>query len=306
MKLQILLLICACAFSSCQMAQKAQTSDFSNQTNINQQIETSASNKPPEVKKTVDVSRFSSVKIKRTAQKNKFSLKIDVEYPQLKKAKTPPEIQFNQFIKRQVDEQISDFTEYLEDKEKNAKTKVKGEYEINLNYTVDYFSDSFTSVVMNWNGFSGYLNYDYFPTTINYDLKKGQTVEQKDIFEDGANYLGKLSETSRKVLKRTCLSCGCGEKINAGDPLPEDQIPKDEATNSQNSNSAANMFSVQGWYEGGTEPEEKNFRNWSITAEGLKITFGEYQVGPGCIGIIDIVIPFSDLQPILRKDLNIN
>lgn len=309
MKLQILLLICVCVFCSCQTAQKAQTNDFSNQTNINQQkIETSANNEASEIKKkTVDVSRFSSVKVKRTDQKDKFSLKIDVEYPQLKKAKTPQEIKFNQYVKKQVDEQIKDFNDFLiDEKLKEVKVKNKLEFEINLDYTVDYFSDNFTSVVMNWNGYSGYLNMDYFPSTINFDLKNGKAVEQKDIFEDSVNYLEKLSESSRKILKHTCLYCGCGNGISPGDPLPEDQASKDEATNSQNSNSAANMVSVLGWYERGTEPEEKNFRNWSITADGLKITFGEYQVGPGCIGIIDIVIPFSELEPILRKDLNFN
>ena len=60
------------------------------------------------------------------------------------------------------------------------------------------------------------------------------------------------------------------------------------------------------FFERGTAPTEENYRNWSIVSEGLEITFGEYQVGPGCIGIIHIVIPFDSLKPFLKKDLNFN
>lgn len=305
MKFQILLLFCLSLFCACQISQKAQRNEFLSEVNSNHQaIVNSVENKDTvEKPKPVDDSRFSSVKIKRTDRKSKFSLKIDVEYPQLKNAKSPQGIKFNQYVKKQVDEQILNFTNFLTDKEKETKSKVKGNYEINLDYKIDYFSNSFISVLMDWNGFSGYLNMDYFPSTINYDLKNRKAVELKEIFEPNSNYLKKLSELSRKILRKTCLYCGCGNNISAGDPLPEELIVEETKT-SENNNAAANMFSVSGWYERGTEPEEENFRNWSVTAEGLKITFGEYQVGPGCIGIIDIVVPFSDLQPIFRKDLN--
>lgn len=287
-----------------------QMNETLNQTSADIKNEISSSNNLKKTeKKPVDVSRFMSVKIKRTNQESKFSLKINVEYPQLKNAKNPQEIKFNQYVKKQVDEQIKDFNDFLvNEKLKEVTVKNKLEFEINLYYTVDYFSDNFTSVVMNWNGYSGYLNMDYFPSTINFDKKNGKVVEQRDIFEDDVNYLEKLSELSRKTLKRTCLSCGCGNGINAGDSLPEHLIEEAERKN-QNVNTDANSkiyYQDSLFFEEGTKPEEDNFRNWSITAEGLKITFGEYQVGPGCIGIIDIVIPFGDLQPILRKDLNFN
>lgn len=305
MKIQIFLLICVCVFCSCQRTQKAQTNDYSNKSVGNQQANVSSTaNESVRTEKTkaVDASRFSSVKINRTDQKNKFSLKMKIEYPQLKNPKTPQENKFNQYLKNQVDEQISDFINFLTNKEKDAKSIVKGGYELNLNYTINYFSDDFASIVMNWNGFSGYLNYDYFPSTINYDLKKGEAVEQKDIFEPSMNYLEELSILSRKILNGTCLSCPCRNGISAGEPLPEEMIVKE--TKTENSNTTANTSFTSGWYERGTEPKEENFKNWSITSEGVKITFGEYQVGPGCIGVIDIVIPFADLQPILKKNLN--
>lgn len=305
MKFQVLFFIFAGLFCACQISPNVQTKEVSNEANSNLQTNTAPSvrNRPENVKKRpVDVSRFSSVKIKRTDLKSKFSLKIDVRYPKLKGAKTPQEIGFNQYVKNKVDKEILDFTNFLADKEKGSKSKDKNEYEINLDYEVEYFSDAFASVLMNWNGFSGYLNMDYFPSTINFDLKTGKAIKLKDVFESDSKYLVTLSELSRNILRKTCLSCGCGNGINSGDPLPDELIAEKDNRSPNSNNEKPAIMSPS--YLSGTEPDEENFTNWSIVANGLKITFGEYQIGPGCLGIIDIVIPFKDLQPILRKDLN--
>ncbi len=281
MKIQVLILFAVLFVCACQISQKAQTNEVSNETILNQKtIVNSSENTQSKVEKPkpVDDSRFSAVEIKRTEKKNKFSLNVDVEYPQFKKAKTSQEIKFNQYVKNQVDEQIADFNNFLvNEKMKEVKVKNELEFEINLDYKIEYVSENFTSVLMNWNGYSGYLNMDYFPSTINYDLKKGKAVELKDIFEPNSEYLEKLSGLAIEELKRTCLSC-----------------PSDGGK--------GGMFDLTE----AVSAKEENFSNWSVTAEGLKITFDEYQVGPGSVGIIHIVIPFDDLQPMLKKDLDFN
>lgn len=178
--------------------------------------------------------------------------------------------------------------------ERHKKGKSKGEYEINLNYDVEYFSANFASVLMDWNGYSGYLNMDYFPSTINFDFKKGKVVELKELFESDKKYLEKISELSIEKLKRTCLMCPCKDGTSAGEPLPDGVV--------NNGNMIVGTFDLNE----AVSAKKENFSNWSITTEGFEITFNKYQVGPGCIGIINIVIPFADLQPILRKDLNFN
>lgn len=308
MKIQIVLILVAFFVCSCQISQKAQSNENPNAGVSNQNTANENENQQTKVGNSneVDESRFSSVKINRTDKKKYFSLKINVEYPQLKNAKTLQEKKFNQYVKKQVDEQILDFTNHLSGR--NTKTNSGMEYEINLSYEINYVSKDFVSALMSWNGFSGYLNMDYFPSTINYDLRKGKMIALKDIFEPNTNYLNKVAEESRKILKRTCLMCGCGNGIKPGDPLPENLI-KEAETKNQNANTDANskINYQDGLFFGeGTKPKEENYSGWSITSEGLKITFGEYQVGPGCIGIIHIAIPFADLQPILRKDLNFN
>ena len=308
MKLQILLLFCTLVCGSCQVSQQAQTTNAQDISNVQQQAVLTSDEHAQSITESpelVDETRFGSVKIIRTVLKEKFSLSINVAYPQIKKSKTRQETKFNWYVKKQVYDQISDFTKFLVNKEKSVKDKSKPEYEINLSYNIDYASDKLLSIVMDWNGFTGYLNYDYFPATINYDLKKERTVSLEELFEPKSKYLEKIAEESRKILKRTCLSCGCGQNIHAGDPLPESMMKKAEEHNQKADGNANSMISFQDSYffEKGTEPKEGNFANWSIAPTGLKITFGEYQVGPGCIGIIDITIPVSDLQPSLRNNI---
>ncbi len=296
MKVQILILFLIASSCACQVSHQAQMNEVSNKTNLNLgTVANSSENKSLKVDKPkpVDDSRFSSVRIKKTIQKPKFFINVNVEYPKLKNVKTSPEIKFNQYVKKQVDEQIADFTNFLVDKEKEVTSKVRRKYEINLDYKIEYVSDGFISALMNWRGYTGGMNEDYFPSTINYDLKKGKVIELNELFESESKYLEKLSEVSLERLKRTCLYCPCKDGTSAGEPLPEGVI---------NDANKGGMFDLTE----AVSAKEENFSGWSIVAEGLKVTFHEYQVGPGCIGIIDIVIPFADLQPILRKDLNFN
>jgi hypothetical protein len=311
MSIQILILFLLISVCGCQVSQQAQTNEISNNSNLNQEtIVNSVENNSPKTEepKPVDNSNFSTVRIEKTERRTGFSLGIDIEYPQFKKAKTSQEVKFNQYVKKQVDEQIADFINFLvNEKMKEVKRKTGHEFEISLQHKFEYVSENFISVLMNWRGYSGYLNEDFFPSTINFDLKKGKVVGLKELFEPNSQYLNKISEESRKILKRTCLSCSCGNGISAGDTLPEELIKEAERKNQNATNVNSKIYYQDSlFFEKGTEPTEENYSGWSITAEGLKITFGEYQVGPGCIGIIDIVIPFNDLQPILRKDLNFN
>lgn len=203
MKFQVLFLLCVFFFWSCQISQDARTNEPTGESNVGQQAVNSNEHVQSDVQTPVDESRFSSVKIKRTDQKQRFSLNVDVEYPQLRSPKTPQETKFNQYVKKLVDDQILDFTKFLIDKEKDVTDKSKHEYEINLSYKFDYYSDNFTSILMSWNGYSGWLNMDHFPSTVNFDFGKGNEVGLKDLFEPNSNFLEKLSELALARLQRT-------------------------------------------------------------------------------------------------------
>lgn len=54
--------------------------------------------------------------------------------------------------------------------------------------------------------------------------------------------------------------------------------------------------------EEGLSPNISNFQNFEILKEGIRFTFGDYQIGPYALGRPEVVIPFSLLQDILKED----
>ena len=48
------------------------------------------------------------------------------------------------------------------------------------------------------------------------------------------------------------------------------------------------------------EPEAQNYANWNLTAAGIEFTYGEYQIAPGCAGLISVVVPYERLRDILK------
>ncbi|RRQ25733.1 DUF3298 domain-containing protein [Rhodococcus sp. Eu-32] len=48
----------------------------------------------------------------------------------------------------------------------------------------------------------------------------------------------------------------------------------------------------------GIEPTVSNFANWVPSAEGMNIRFGDYQVGPHAIGLVDVTVPWSALSDV--------
>lgn len=49
---------------------------------------------------------------------------------------------------------------------------------------------------------------------------------------------------------------------------------------------------------GGIAPETANFANWVPSSTGMNIRFGDYQVGPHAIGLVDVTIPWSALTDV--------
>ncbi|MGN5235766.1 RsiV family protein [Rhodococcus sp. SJ-3] len=51
----------------------------------------------------------------------------------------------------------------------------------------------------------------------------------------------------------------------------------------------------------GIAPEENNFADWLPTPEGMQIRFGDYQVGPHAIGLVDITVPWDELADVMDR-----
>ena len=102
--------------------------------------------------------------------------------------------------------------------------------------------------------------FDY-TRTATYDLEKGEDVTLDSLFLPGVDFLGPISAT--------CLA-----KLQASEIGP--------------------VLSVED-----AQPTAENYRNWNITADGLLITFDEYQVAPYAAGPQTVMVPYSELQSII-------
>jgi uncharacterized protein DUF3298 len=100
--------------------------------------------------------------------------------------------------------------------------------------------------------------------TITFDLERGQDVSLADLFVPDVDYL-------------TALSKYCIAQLNTRD------------------------IGFQG-FELGATATAQNYRNWNITADGLMITFDEYQVAPYAAGPQTVVIPYKALARTIERD----
>jgi len=91
--------------------------------------------------------------------------------------------------------------------------------------------------------------------TLNYDLAAGKTMSLSRLFLPGVPYLELLASVCQAELARR-------------DTL---QFPE------------------------GAAPTAGNYQNWVVTAQGIEITFNEYQVAPYAAGPQDVLVPYSQL-----------
>ena len=53
------------------------------------------------------------------------------------------------------------------------------------------------------------------------------------------------------------------------------------------------------WVASGAAPEEKNYKSWNITREGLEVTFNPYQVASYAEGPQVVVVPYVVLKDLI-------
>ncbi len=105
----------------------------------------------------------------------------------------------------------------------------------------------------------------------NFDLKTGKQITKlSELFKPKSNYLKTIASYSVGALTRC-----------SGDELDI----KDD------------------WFMEGTKPTAKNYSIWSLTRDGVRITFPEYQIAPGAFSGVDVVVPYSHLKGMLREDV---
>jgi hypothetical protein len=180
--------------------------------------------------------------------------------PQLTGSDDPRVLAFNQAINNVLHNEIDNFKLGLAGLPNPPSTATST---FDAKYNVVYQSNDVWSLIFN---ISVYVDGAAHPAdlvrTLNYDFAHSDFLSLGDLFLADSNYLEFISKY-------------CSEKLATLD------IGFDETT-------------------GGAEPTARNYRNWSITADGLMITFERGQVAAYAALAQSVTIPYSELKSIIN------
>lgn len=135
-------------------------------------------------------------------------------------------------------------------------------YTLYINYD-EYTYKNYISFVFNIEMFTGGAHPNHFITTINYDTLNNKFINIDSLINLNINILNSLSKESRNI-----LSSDKKFQIN---------------------------YNKDMMYEG-TLPNKKNFKNFVLTENGLKILFNYYQIAPYYYGETIINIEYEKLN----------
>jgi hypothetical protein len=192
----------------------------------------------------------------------------EANYPQLTVLTTAAARRFNRYIEDLIRNRLQKAR--VQGKEIIRELQQKGEADqmvggLTTTYEILFASPKVISVRFTHSYQSTFHPIADFES-INYDLEAGQPLQLTDIFKPKAGYLPALSKLSRLKL------------LELFEYLDADS-----------------------WMKRGTAPLAKSFAAWNIAAEGIVISFGDYQIGPYAMGTSSITIPFADLEKLLRR-----
>jgi len=188
---------------------------------------------------------------------------LQAQYPQISSRK-PEARRFNRWIKKRVLGYAQLFDRLAAAQQRRKHKQLPTLWGLDLHYVVYYSNERLVSLRLTHSLMeTGQMHPIAYYETINFDLKKGRPLRDKDVFKHG--YLKSFSTYSRKHL------------------LDHYVIPNDY------------------WLNGGTEPRVKNFTNWNIVPEGVLLSFEDYQVSSHSFGQPEFVVPFSAMNGTIQQ-----
>ena len=209
-----------------------------------------------------------------TKQKKDKTLhyRIQVAYPHIASSQYASSAQkFNTMIQEDIQKRIQAFSDQVTQRRAEQTTlphMLANNYLI-INYEADSIHPNNTFIVSvrfkTETYFSGMAHPTHVHSVINYNLNTGKTLTLKEIFLPHAKYLPIIATYCEKVLQKT--------------------LPK------------------QAFFTAGVAPTIGNYDLWNLHADGLVITFDEYQVAPYAFGPQMVTIPYSELKGLLSPML---
>jgi Protein of unknown function (DUF3298)/Deacetylase PdaC len=219
---------------------------------------------------SAEASRIAPKLIRETNKQSHYE--IDVEYPQIEGDARFDK--FNREARVQITKEVAAFkSSTLAGESESGSETTSGQQNSTLDcsYEIRLATDDLISIEFSESEYSaGAAHPNNFATVLNYDVKNSRKLTLADLFNPKSNYLKTISDYCVKDLKQ--------QSKKAGDSLPDDMI------------------------QSGTAPRADNFKGWSVTKNGLWMSFDPYQVGPYAAGPQRVLIPYSALRDLLKPD----
>lgn len=194
---------------------------------------------------------------------------ITAEYPELTGVSAEISAKFNQLSKTLAMASVADFR-----KDMMAQTKEDLRFlpagmsnYLDIGYSVEWATGDVISIQFLNSFFTGGVHPNYYTSTLSFDMKSGKEIKLADLFQPNSSYLKAISDYSIADLK-----------TRMGEMSDDD------------------------WIANGAGADAENFKSWNLTKKGLMITFDPYQVAAYAAGMQTVIIPYSELAGVWRKD----
>ena len=215
--------------------------------------------------------RFVPKVIKEANKQSRF--RIDVVYPQIE-----GDARFDKFNKEaraMVTKNVAAFKTSETSNETDAGSEIPAETQtstLDSDYQIRLAADDLISIEFTESAYSrGAAHPNSYTTVLNYDVRNGKKLALADLFNAKSNYVKVISDYCIKDLKQQA-------KKEKDSMLTDDMI------------------------QSGASARAENFNAWTITKQGLWITFDPYQVAAYAAGPQQVLVPYSALKDLIKAD----
>ena len=185
---------------------------------------------------------------------------IQAQIPAIEGNNDPRATAFTTTMHDLVQGLIDDFKKNLA---QNPVTPIKAASYLDVKFSIVSPSGNILSVKYMTEGYLAGMAHPYHMNpTFNFNIESGKALSLADLFLPNTDYL-------------TPISKYCVTELTKRD------------------------IGFTSDFAQGADPKPENYKNWNITADGLAITFDEYQVAPYVAGPQVVTIPYDELKNVI-------
>ena len=185
---------------------------------------------------------------------------VTTETPTLEGVDDGRVVEFNVVMQMTVNEMVKGFKTSMKEQ---PVTPITAGSSFDVKYELLSPPGYVYSIKFNVMGYTDGAAHPYhFSKTVNFNLETGKEITLDELFLSGSNYLKIFSDISKADL-------------------------------------SARDIGFDATFFTGAEPTPENYKSWNITADGLLITFDEYQVAAYAAGPQTVIVPYSALKDVI-------